>query len=128
MEDEGGRRDLELDTLVGAAEPFDDMVDVEHQVALPVVARGIAERQMQAIDMVVVPRQLLEVDIGGGRFRHSDSITASIGIHQHPCHECHRMSYGVQFSNLRIFAISWERPVAARRAREHYILRQAQPL
>ena len=36
--------DPKLDTLVDAAVPFDDMVDVEHQVAAPVVARGIAER------------------------------------------------------------------------------------
>ncbi len=54
------RRDAELNAAVRRADPFDDVVDVEHQIGVPVALEGIADVEAQAVERVVVPRQSLE--------------------------------------------------------------------
>src|SRR5262249_50204600 len=50
-----------------AAEPLDDEVDVEGEIARPVPRLGIRRMELEAPDGAVVPGDVLEVRVGAGR-------------------------------------------------------------
>ena len=56
MKDERRRNDAEARLLIDTAEPFDNMVNIEDQVRLPVRAK-----EVDAVDEVIVPRESLEI-------------------------------------------------------------------
>jgi hypothetical protein len=61
VEGQSGRCDPEMEPPVGAGEPFEDVVDLEHEVGLPVAAIGIADLEPQPRKGVVMPGPGLEV-------------------------------------------------------------------
>ena len=71
MEDQGCRRDPEADAAVVAAEPLDDVVEIEDQLAPPVAAGNVADLEAQAVDRVVVPRQAREIGVRDPLLHHA---------------------------------------------------------
>jgi len=65
VEGERRRRDAERDLAVRAADPFDDVVDVEDEVARPIAAIRIARLEPESVDRVVVPGELREIPVQG---------------------------------------------------------------
>ncbi len=66
---QGRGGDAKADPTVRAAQPRDDVVDVEHEIASPVAARRVAEIETQPVKCVVVPPQTVELG-PRGRLRH----------------------------------------------------------
>ena len=60
MEDEGCRRDAELSSATDAADPLDDEIDVEREIAGPVPIRT-AGAELDRPDVTVVPEKAIEV-------------------------------------------------------------------
>ncbi len=52
---QGRRGDAEPGTAGDATDPLDDVVDVEDEIAVPIVSGNIADVEADSIDRVVVP-------------------------------------------------------------------------
>src|SRR4051812_33968264 len=67
VKDECCRCDAELCRAVDAAQPLDDVVDIECEIAEPVVG-PISRAKLDAPDMAVMPRESIEVRSGPHRW------------------------------------------------------------
>lgn len=64
MENQSCGRDPELRaTTLRVAYPFDNVIDVEDQIGMPVAAIRIADVETDAVERIVVPRDVFEVGI-----------------------------------------------------------------
>src|SRR5262247_2860242 len=72
MKDKCCRRHTELSSPANTADPIDDEIDIEREIASPILIARISDTELNGPNMTIVPREPIEV-----RFRVDHRFSAS---------------------------------------------------